>query len=49
MTEEDAELERVLKKIRYERQMKRKRMYESAIRARKAESKTVAASKETND
>lgn len=33
----DAEYERILKQIRLERQMKRKRMYEAAIRARKKE------------
>lgn len=33
----DAEYERILKQIRLERQMKRKRMYEAAIRARKQE------------
>jgi hypothetical protein len=48
MTEAEKELEVVLQKIRYDRQMQKKRLYESAKRARKAEFKTVAASKETN-
>ena len=48
MTDDEKELEAILQKIRYERQMKKKRMYDSARRARKAESKIVAASKETN-
>ena len=33
----NAEYERVLKEIRLERQMKRKRLYEAAIRSRKKE------------
>jgi hypothetical protein len=44
MTEHDKEYERILREIRYERQMKRKRLYEQAARTRKA--KTVDASKE---
>lgn len=40
-----SEEERVLQQIRYDRQMKRKRMYEQIKRARK--SKIVDASKET--
>lgn len=34
----DAEYERIIKEIRYNRQMQRKRMYEQVARARKAES-----------
>lgn len=40
-----SEDERILQEIRYNRQMQKKRLYESAKRARK--SKTVDASKET--
>jgi hypothetical protein len=36
MTEQEKELERVLKKIRYDRQMQRKRLYDQARRANKA-------------
>lgn len=45
MTEAEKELEVILQKIRYDRQMQKKRLYESARRAQK---KTVAASKEVN-
>jgi hypothetical protein len=44
MTEHDKEYERILKEIRLNRQMKRKRLFEQAARARRAE--IVAASKE---
>ncbi len=37
MTEADKEIERVIKEVKYERQMKRKRMYDAAIRARRKE------------
>lgn len=49
MTEHDKEFDRILKEIRLNRQMQRKRMYEQVARARRAE--IVAASKnkgETN-
>ena len=36
MTESQKEIDRVLKKIRYERQMQRKRLYDAARRASKA-------------
>jgi len=35
MTEAEKEFEKVLKKIRYERQMQRKRLYDQARRANK--------------
>ena len=44
MTEPEKDYDRIIREIRYERQMKRKRLFEQAARARK--SKTVAASKE---
>jgi hypothetical protein len=46
MTEHDKEFERILREIRLDRHMKKKRLFEQAKRARKNE--TVAASKEEN-
>ena len=48
MTEDENEIEAVMRKIRYERQMQKKRLYDSARRAQKEELKMVAASKENN-
>jgi hypothetical protein len=44
MTEPEKDYDRIIKEIRLNRQMQRKRLYEQASRTRKA--KTVAASKE---
>ena len=48
MTEDEKEFEALLQKIRYERQMQKKRMYEAAMRQRREETKTVAARKYKN-
>jgi ribosomal protein S21 len=48
MTEAEKEIERVIQEIKYLRQMKKKRLYESARRAQKAKTEIVAASKDEN-
>lgn len=41
MNDKDKELERVLQDIRYDRQMRKKRLYEQAKRKRKQEAERV--------